>query len=124
MRSAHEVQMRAARTLIATEVVEAQKTVPARLGDPSAPGSGSGSGSTLGPAGRPLPSDTDALLYPAEAAHLLALSSRTLEGWRLRGGGPPFVRLNRAVRYRRADVLAWIETRLFDSTSGADEPIR
>ena len=110
--------MRAARTLIATEVVETQETAPARLGDPPAPVS------TLGPAGRPLPSDTDALLYPAEAAHLLALSSRTLEGLRLRGGGPPFVRLNRAVRYRRADVLAWIKTRLFDSTSGADEPVR
>jgi predicted DNA-binding transcriptional regulator AlpA len=70
--------------------------------------------------GRPLPTDHDALLLPAEAAHLLALSPRTLEGLRLSGGGPPFVRLNRAVRYRRADVLAWIERQRFDSTSGVD----
>jgi hypothetical protein len=71
--------------------------------------------------GRPLPTDPNALLYPAEAACLMALSARTLEGLRLRGTGPPFVRLNRAVRYRREDVIAWIDKRRFNSTSGADE---
>jgi hypothetical protein len=76
------------------------------------------SASTVGPAGRPLPWDRDALLFPAEAAHLLALSARTLEGLRLRGGGPAFVRLRRAVRYRRADLSAWVEARRFGSTSG------
>jgi len=72
---------------------------------------------TNGPAGRPLPTDPDALLYPVEAAYLMALSDRTLEGLRVRGGGPVYVRLNRAVRYRRADVVAWINARCFASTS-------
>ena len=104
--------------LTATEVVETRKTAQARRGDPPAPAS------TLWPAGRPLPSDPDALLLPAEAAYLLALSSRTLEGLRLRGGGPPFFRLPRAVRYRRRDVVDWVEKRRFRSTSGADHPVR
>jgi predicted DNA-binding transcriptional regulator AlpA len=77
-----------------------------------------------GVCGRPLPTDRDALLYPAEAAFLMALSARTLEGMRIRGGGPAFVRLTRAVRYRRSDVIAWIEERRFYSTSEADNARR
>lgn len=38
------------------------------------------------------------------AAHYLGLSHHTLEIWRHKGEGPPFVKLGRAVRYRR-DVL-------------------
>ena len=72
---------------------------------------------TRGPSGRPLPTDPDALLYPAEAAHLMALSERTLEGMRVRGGGPPFCRLTRSVRYRRGDIVAWITARRVSSTS-------
>jgi Helix-turn-helix domain len=72
--------------------------------------------------GRPLPTDPDALLYSAEAAYLMALSVRTLEGLRLRGDGPPFFRINRAIRYRRADVIAWTNKRRFSSTSGTDQP--
>lgn len=70
-----------------------------------------------GPCGRALPTDPDALLYPAEAAHLMALSERTLEGLRVRGGGPPFCRLTRSVRYRRGDIVAWISARRVSSTS-------
>lgn len=70
------------------------------------------------PAGRPVPSDPDALLHQAEAAYLTGLSGRTLETFRLRGGGPLFVVLaKRAVRYRRRDVLAWIDSRVRRSTS-------
>ena len=72
-----------------------------------------------GPLGRLLPTDPDALLYPAEAAYLTALSDRTLEGLRVRGGGPAFCRLQRAVRYRRRDVVSWIEARRVESTSAA-----
>jgi Helix-turn-helix domain len=74
--------------------------------------------------GRPLPTDPDALLFPAEAASLMALSARTLEGLRLRGGGPAFVRLRRAVRYRRADIIDWIAKRRCLSTSSADQQAR
>lgn len=69
------------------------------------------------PAGRPIPNDPNALLFPLEAAYLLGVDKRTLDGWRQRGGGPPFVRISaRAIRYRRADLLAWIEARVVSST--------
>jgi excisionase family DNA binding protein len=42
-------------------------------------------------------------------AELLVLTRNTLEKWRVRGEGPPFVKLGGRVRYRRSDVLAWIE---------------
>jgi predicted DNA-binding transcriptional regulator AlpA len=53
--------------------------------------------------------DADALLAEAQAAELLSLSSRTLQAWRLNGSGPSYVRAGRAVRYRRRDLLAWMD---------------
>ena len=52
----------------------------------------------------------------------LALSLGTSKTWleirRGRGGGPPFVRLGPGiVRYRLADVLAWLDTLLHSSTA-------
>jgi len=73
------------------------------------------------PAGRPVPTDPDALLFGAEAAYLAGLSVRTLESLRLRGNGPSFVKFSRAVRYRRVDVLAWIERQIRSSTSDCGE---
>ena len=64
-----------------------------------------------------MPRDPDVLLFGAEAAYLAGLSIRTLESLRFRGDGPVFVKLGRAVRYRRADVLAWAAARLRQSTS-------
>lgn len=70
------------------------------------------------PAGRPIPRDLDALLYPVEAAYLLGLSNRTLEAARLKGGGVPYFRLGRrAIRYRRRDIFDWAEARRRRSTS-------
>ena len=65
-----------------------------------------------------LPENRDALLTTNQAAYLLGLSPRTLEALRLRGGGPAFVALStRAIRYRRADLLQWVESRVCTSTS-------
>ena len=50
------------------------------------------------------------LLTEDQAAELLALSVRTLQAWRLRGTGPRFVRAGRAIRYRKADLTAWINS--------------
>jgi excisionase family DNA binding protein len=48
------------------------------------------------------------LLTAAEAAKLLAIGARTL--WRLTDNGEiPVVRIGRAVRYDRRDLLAWID---------------
>jgi hypothetical protein len=50
------------------------------------------------------------LLTQAEAAEFLNVQSRTLESWRMRGIGPSFVRYtSRAIRYRPADLLAFLE---------------
>lgn len=47
-------------------------------------------------------------LTTQEAAEYLKLSPRTLEGFRNRGGGPKFYRRGRLVRYRQADLDAWL----------------
>jgi predicted DNA-binding transcriptional regulator AlpA len=55
----------------------------------------------------------DALLPQDEAARRLGLGNpRTLAAWRLRRRGPPYVRLGRAVRYRAADIAAFVAARL------------
>lgn len=51
----------------------------------------------------------DALLTEIEAAKILRLSTRTLQAWRIKAVGPPFVRAGRAVRYRRPDISAWVD---------------
>ena len=57
-------------------------------------------------------------LLHADAARLLALTPRALEAWRTRGGGPPFVHISsRAVRYRRNELVAWVDQRIRRSTS-------
>jgi len=60
----------------------------------------------------------DRLLNEKEAAEFLNYSVRALQNWRLRGGGPRFVKVSsRSIRYRRRDLLAWIEEHLRSSTS-------
>jgi len=51
-----------------------------------------------------------------EAAQHLGLKKTTLEAWRCRGGGPRFAKLGRAVRYRKADLDDWIESRIRENT--------
>jgi hypothetical protein len=58
---------------------------------------------------RPTEFDDDALLSEIQASDLLFLSVRTLQTWRSRGCGPAYVRAGRAVRYRRHDLLSWID---------------
>jgi excisionase family DNA binding protein len=52
------------------------------------------------------------LLDCEAAAELLNVTPGTLSVWRTTGRyGLPFVKIGRKVRYRRADLLAWIERR-------------
>jgi hypothetical protein len=69
------------------------------------------------PAGRPIPTDDDALLHEAEAAYLLGESVRTLQTRRIRGDGPRFVKLGRSVRYTRRELRSHVERRMRRSTS-------
>jgi predicted DNA-binding transcriptional regulator AlpA len=57
-----------------------------------------------------------------EAARYVALSESTLTKMRLRGDGPPFIKVgSRAVAYRTADLDAWLDARVRRSTS--DNPM-
>jgi predicted DNA-binding transcriptional regulator AlpA len=69
------------------------------------------------------PAERDAaLLNQGEAARLLGLRHpRTLAAWRLRRQGPAYVRIGTSVRYRRADLEAYIEAQRVDPSSA---PIR
>jgi hypothetical protein len=60
--------------------------------------------------------DHDALLTEVQAADLLKLSVRTLQAWRVRGIGPAYVRARRAIRYRRRDLVAWMDANTVAST--------
>jgi hypothetical protein len=62
--------------------------------------------------------DADALLREQDAADLLSLSVRTLQSWRIRMAGPPFVQVGRAVRYRRRDLIVWIDANTIGLRSG------
>ena len=60
----------------------------------------------------------DRLLDEKEAAKYLGFSPRSLQNWRVRGGGPRFVKVSkRSVRYRISDLVAWVENRTRSSTS-------
>lgn len=59
------------------------------------------------------------LLNTRQAAEALGVCPRTLEGFRTRGGGPAYVKIGRATRYRSQDILDWLESRVRRSTSDA-----
>ena len=46
-----------------------------------------------------------------EVADLICITQRALQNWRLRGGGPEYVKIGRSVRYQRRDVMKFIEDR-------------
>jgi predicted site-specific integrase-resolvase len=58
-------------------------------------------------------------LKTEEAAAFLQVKPATLEQWRWSGKGPRFIKLNRAVRYRKEDLVAFVEARVFGSTTEA-----
>jgi len=57
------------------------------------------------------------LLTTKQAAEYLSLAVTTLEKYRVYGGGPRFLNLGRAVRYRLSDLNTWLESRVRTSTS-------
>jgi excisionase family DNA binding protein len=60
------------------------------------------------------------MLSETEAAQILRISVRTLQSWRVKGNGPRFAHIGRAVRYPRSELERWIEQRTFAHTSAAD----
>ena len=65
-----------------------------------------------------------ALLTEDQVAQVLNVSNRTLQTWRLRGGGPKFVRISsRCIRYQPCDVAAYINQRIVVSTSDPGQQV-
>jgi hypothetical protein len=67
-----------------------------------------------------LASDPDAAVNENTAAEFLGVSVRTLEAWRVRGGGPPYVKIGRAVRYQRRALVSYQQEHTVSSTTDAD----
>lgn len=54
----------------------------------------------------------DALMNTEELARLLNVPIGTIRDWRLRGTGPPGLKVGRHVRYRVVDVERWLDDQL------------
>jgi hypothetical protein len=63
--------------------------------------------------------DFDAALNENKAAEFLGLSTRTLQAWRMRGGGPRYVKIGRSVRYQRRELVAFQRSHTVSSTTEA-----
>ncbi len=63
--------------------------------------------------------DRDMLDQDAAAVVLGMKNPRTLAAWRLRRQGPAYVRLGTCVRYRRADLAAFIAAGRVDPCAAA-----
>ena len=58
----------------------------------------------------------DALFRSPQAAEYLTLSKQTLDLWRCQGRGPQFLKVGRAVCYRRSDLDQWLNGQVRHST--------
>lgn len=58
----------------------------------------------------------DEFLTPKQVAELLQLTERTLANQRYEGRGIPFVKVERAVRYRGADIEIYLAQRVVKSS--------
>jgi hypothetical protein len=66
---------------------------------------------------KPIHLDDQALYAESVISRSLNCEAKTLQAWRSRGCGPPFVKIGRLVRYRGYDVKQWIISRTVHSTS-------
>jgi excisionase family DNA binding protein len=57
------------------------------------------------------------LLTPKEAAELLKVSLSWLAKARMRGDGPPFIKIGRSIRYSELALLQWMKSHQHLSTS-------
>jgi predicted DNA-binding transcriptional regulator AlpA len=57
------------------------------------------------------------LLTPKEASARLKVSLSWLAKARMRGDGPPYIRIGRSIRYSEAALMQWMRSRQRVSTS-------
>ena len=58
-----------------------------------------------------------------DAAKFLNVKPATLEQWRWNGRGPRFVKIGRSCRYRLQDLEAFLEERVYSSTTEAQAAV-
>jgi hypothetical protein len=63
--------------------------------------------------------DLDTALNESQAAQFLGVSVRTLQAWRVRGGGPRYCKIGRAVRDQRRELVSFQEAHTVGSTTEA-----
>lgn len=61
--------------------------------------------------------DAGQLLTPKQAAEVTGLSTQTLANMRSTGRGPAYYKLSNFVRYDENDLIAWMRSRRYTSTS-------
>lgn len=59
----------------------------------------------------------DEAVEPHEAGIIVCRSVKALGILRVRGGGPPFLKCGRTVRYIRRDLFEWLKAHRVNSTS-------
>jgi hypothetical protein len=65
----------------------------------------------------------DVLVDDKTLGKMLGLSPSYLRKLRVKGGGPPFIRLAaKAIRYRVGDALGWASAKTANSTAAYGEP--
>ena len=60
------------------------------------------------------------MITEREAAPIVGMSVAWLQRKRWEGGGPPYVKYDRAVRYRMEDLMAWIEAHAGQSSTSGE----
>jgi hypothetical protein len=65
-------------------------------------------------------SDFDAALNESQAAEFIGVSVRTLQAWRVRGSGPPYIKIGRSVRYQRRALVLYQQEHTVCSTTEAE----
>jgi hypothetical protein len=68
------------------------------------------------PAAKP-PTTIAILMTPKEAGAVLKVSLSWLAKARMRGDGPPYIRVGRSIRYAEAALIQWMKSRQRSSTS-------
>ena len=66
------------------------------------------------------PAEAHAYLTTHETARRTRLGKSTLDKWRVKGDGPPFIKVGKKVLYRVGDLDTWLAGRRVTSTTEAD----
>ena len=66
--------------------------------------------------------EADYLLTCAQAAAFLGFAQSSLDKWRVRGFGPPHIKIGPNVRYRFSDLMDFVTARVRASTSATAPP--